>query len=93
MHCDGKRGFVGGCSGIMVTDTVRPKENVEGKVILERRSKRPLKKQIRESITGWLFVLPMLFGICVFTLFPIIQSLYFSFYDYNLVSKLYFYSS
>ena len=71
----------------MVTDTVRQKENLEGKVISERRSKRPLKKQIRESITGWLFVLPMLFGICVFTLFPIIQSLYFSFYNYNLVSK------
>ena len=32
-------------------------------------------KKIRKSAAGWLFILPMLIGICVFTLYPIIQSL------------------
>lgn len=46
-----------------------------------------LKKRLKASVTGWLFILPMTFGICVFTLLPIIQSLYYSFFDYNLVSR------
>jgi len=44
-------------------------------------------KKIRGSVTGWLFLLPMTFGICVFTLLPIAQSLWYSFYDYDVVSK------
>lgn len=47
-------------------------------------------KKIRESVTGWLFLLPMTFGICVFTLLPIAQSLWYSFYDYDVVSKFNF---
>ena len=39
-----------------------------------------LKKRLKASVTGWLFILPMTFGICVFTLLPIIQSLYYSFF-------------
>lgn len=46
-----------------------------------------LKKRLRTSVTGWLFILPMTFGICMFTLMPILQSLYYSFYDYNLTSR------
>ena len=47
-------------------------------------------KKIRGSVTGWLFLLPMTFGICVFTLLPIAQSLWYSFYDYDVVSKFNF---
>lgn len=50
-------------------------------------NKKPLKKRIKESLTGWLFLLPMTFGICLFTLVPIIQSLWYSFYDYDVVSR------
>lgn len=48
---------------------------------------KTLAKKIRGSVTGWLFLLPMTFGICVFTLLPIAQSLWYSFYDYDVVSK------
>lgn len=47
-------------------------------------------KKIRGGVTGWLFLLPMTFGICVFTLLPIAQSLWYSFYDYDVVSKFNF---
>ena len=48
---------------------------------------KTLVKKIKGSVTGWLFLLPMTFGICVFTLLPIAQSLWYSFYDYDVVSK------
>ena len=48
---------------------------------------KTLAKKIKGSVTGWLFLLPMTFGICVFTLLPIVQSLWYSFYDYDVVSK------
>ncbi len=51
------------------------------------RTKSVWQKRVKESLTGWLFLLPMTFGICVFTLVPIIQSLWYSFYDYDVVSK------
>lgn len=46
-----------------------------------------LKKQVRESIPGWLFLIPMIFGLCMFTVIPFIQSFYYSFYDYDVISK------
>ena len=45
-----------------------------------------LKKRIRGSVSGWLFVLPMTVGICVFTLVPIVQSFYYSFFNYDVFS-------
>lgn len=48
---------------------------------------KTLAQKIKGSVTGWLFLLPMTFGICVFTLLPIVQSLWYSFYDYDVVSK------
>lgn len=46
-----------------------------------------LKKRIKGSVAGWIFIIPMVFGICVFTILPIVQSLYYSFYDYDVISK------
>lgn len=46
-----------------------------------------VKKKIKNSVSGWLFILPMTFGICAFTLLPILQSFYYSFYDYDVTSK------
>ena len=46
-----------------------------------------IKKRLRESITGWIFLIPMVFGICMFTVLPIVQSFYYSFYDYDVISK------
>lgn len=50
-------------------------------------TKKDFGKKIKNSLTGWMFILPMTFGICAFTLVPIVQSLWYSFYDYDVVSK------
>lgn len=42
-----------------------------------------LKKTIKESYTGWLFNLPLMIGIAVFTLMPVMLSLYDSFFRYD----------
>lgn len=52
------------------------------------KTKRELwKKRVRKSVPGWLFILPMLFGIAVFTLYPIVQSVTYSFHDYDMITK------
>ncbi len=45
-----------------------------------------IMKAIKESIPGWIFILPMFLGICVFVLYPIIESIIYSLYEYNIVS-------
>ena len=48
----------------------------------------PVKvKKIRESLEGYGFISPWLIGFFIFTLYPIIASLYFSFTDYDLLSS------
>ena len=42
-----------------------------------------LKRTVRESWVGWLFVLPLVVGILVFTLIPMVQSFIYCFYDYD----------
>ncbi len=48
---------------------------------------KTIRKKVKNSIDGWLFVLPMTIGICVFTMLPIVQSLYYSLFDYDVTSK------
>ena len=48
---------------------------------------KQLKKRIIRSIPGWIMILPMVFGICMFTLYPVVQSLQYSFHDYDMISK------
>lgn len=38
---------------------------------------------IKHNYSGWLFTLPLTIGILVFTIYPMVQSLYYSFYDYS----------
>ena len=49
---------------------------------------KPRLKNYREKqLTGWLFVLPVVIGIVVFQAFPILESLYFSFFKrYNVIT-------
>ena len=44
------------------------------------------KKKRRDLIHGYLFIAPWLIGFFVFTLFPLVYSLYLSFTDYNVLS-------
>jgi len=41
----------------------------------------------REARTGYLFVLPWVIGLLVFTTYPIIATIYFSFTDYNILQS------
>ena len=47
---------------------------------------KSIKKRIMRSIPGWLLILPMVFGICAFTLYPVIQSVMYSFHDYDMIT-------
>jgi multiple sugar transport system permease protein len=44
-----------------------------------------LRPAVREEITGWLFALPWLLGFLLFTVGPMVFSLYTSFTDYNIL--------
>lgn len=70
----------------MVSEKTGCREGAKLKSCTLLPSPGALKKKIRNSITGWLFILPMAFGICMFTLFPIIQSFYYSFHKYDIIS-------
>lgn len=43
-------------------------------------------RRMRESITGWLWASPWILGFLIFTLGPMLTSLYYSFTDYGLLS-------
>ena len=44
---------------------------------------KTFRKVVKDSWHGWIFVLPLVIGIGVFTLYPLIQSLIYSFYRYD----------
>jgi len=46
--------------------------------------KQPLGRYLKNNFAGYLFILPWLAGFLLLTLWPMIQSLYLSFTDYNL---------
>lgn len=56
-------------------------------VSLERarlRKRAKMKKAVKTNVTGYLLILPLLVGLIVFTLYPLLVSLYNSFYlDYD----------
>jgi len=52
------------------------------------RRKRASSLQRKESLAGWLFVAPMLIGISIFTLFPILIMLILNFSDWDFVMGL-----
>jgi multiple sugar transport system permease protein len=44
-------------------------------------------KKIFASYSGYLFIAPVMLGILIFTLAPMVLSLYYSFFDYNIVES------
>ncbi|MEA4824527.1 MAG: sugar ABC transporter permease [Clostridiaceae bacterium] len=49
-----------------------------------------LSPKAKEGITGYLFILPWLIGLLVFTIYPIFSSLYYSMTDYDLLTEMNF---
>lgn len=47
------------------------------------KKRKTFRKVVKDSWHGWIFVLPLVIGIGVFTLYPLIQSLIYSFYRYD----------
>src|SRR5438067_221252 len=45
------------------------------------------KLRENENIVGYVFTAPFILGFLIFTLFPIVSSLYYSFTDYNLLES------
>jgi multiple sugar transport system permease protein len=56
---------------------------VESKSFLTRKEAK--KRRWETPITGYLFISPWLLGLFLLTLYPMLQSLYFSFTDYSLL--------
>lgn len=54
---------------------------------IERKRGLRLKMKTREGIWGYLFASPWLLGFFIFTLFPVLSSLYYSFTNYNTLQK------
>ena len=46
-----------------------------------------LKKAIKKNFIGYIFIAPVLLGIFLFTLAPMLSSLYYSFFDFNMLSS------
>ena len=46
-----------------------------------------MKPSLRRSFTGIAFALPWIIGLCTFTLYPVIASLYYSFCDYSVLES------
>lgn len=47
---------------------------------------RPLAKEFRKNLVGYLFISPWLLGFLVFTAYPFLRSIYLSFTRYNIVT-------
>ena len=60
------------------------KKPVESSLTKDQATKRPMSNKMRETIVGYLFLLPALIFFAIFVLFPIIQGIYISFYDYTM---------
>jgi multiple sugar transport system permease protein len=50
-------------------------------------SKRITSRTLKEGISGYLFILPWLLGFLIFTIYPMLSSLYYSLTDYDLLTK------
>ncbi len=60
----------------MQTETTKPR-------VLKRRT--GLKWLHSDNVVGYVFIFPFIFSFCVFTIFPMLTSLYMSFTDYDLL--------
>ena len=45
----------------------------------------PVNRELQRTLYGHLFILPWLAGFLLFTLYPILATLYFSFTDFNVL--------
>ena len=44
---------------------------------------KKFRKMVRDSYKGWLFATPLILGLLIFTMYPVLSSFVYSFFDYN----------
>lgn len=57
-----------------------PEQNTKPSVLTR------IRIAIKNNYTGWLFIMPTVLGVLLFTMYPMISSFIYSFFDYNIVS-------
>jgi multiple sugar transport system permease protein len=68
-----------------MAETLRPQESVLPAHTLVRQ--RGMRNSTREAITGWVFASPWILGFLLFTVGPMVFSLYVSFTRYNIIRE------
>ncbi len=58
-------------------------EQEKGFAASRKRITAFIKRELRASGAGWMFISPLVIGIALFTMYPMVQSLLYSFYDYD----------
>ncbi|MGQ9555159.1 MAG: carbohydrate ABC transporter permease [Anaerolineae bacterium] len=53
---------------------------------MRRRTQARLRSRVRSNLEGWAFISPTVLGLLIFTAFPMVASLYFSFSEYDLLT-------
>ncbi|MBQ6528296.1 MAG: sugar ABC transporter permease [Clostridia bacterium] len=56
--------------------------------LIRRSQKKPIQRNVRESLWGYFFILPWMIGICIFFLSGVANSLLYSFYNLKLDNGL-----
>lgn len=72
--------------------TVFPATNllIRGHNILERRTGKVKNPKLKKKIAPWMFLAPALLVYCAVVIFPIIQSIQFSFFNYSGIGEMKF---
>lgn len=52
--------------------------------------KEKIFRFLKANYTGWLFALPLALGLLIFTVYPVLSSLVYALYDYNMTNRLIF---
>lgn len=56
----------------------------------QRSARRRLKRNKYDNLAGYVFIAPFVIGFCVFTIYPLLSSLYYSFTRYNILTPAVF---
>jgi hypothetical protein len=54
---------------------------------MTRFRRKPSRKAVHDTIAGYAFVAPALFGFCMFTFFPVVASLLIGFFRWDLLTS------
>ncbi len=71
----------------MLQDIINSATGENHSTVDDRQQRKWLTLHNREALYGYLFAMPVILGLLIFTLIPLISALYYSFTDYDLLTK------